>query len=169
MSELYHHGILGQKWGVRRYQNEDGSYTNAGKERRKQWADNYSTEQRIRDKRVYSGGAVRRINNRMKKGEGIQSARSVEASRIDNYRNAATVGREVGSVVGGVAGAVGGFVLAKKVLPKYLNTIGTDPITSFAITGIVSAGSAKVGQMIGRRLGSVPIMMVGGYSPNKYR
>lgn len=31
--ELYHHGILGQKWGVRRYQNADGSYTNAGRER----------------------------------------------------------------------------------------------------------------------------------------
>ena len=31
--ELYHHGILGQKWGVRRYQNQDGSYTAAGKER----------------------------------------------------------------------------------------------------------------------------------------
>ena len=29
--ELYHHGILGQKWGVRRYQNEDGSYTTLGK------------------------------------------------------------------------------------------------------------------------------------------
>lgn len=27
---LYHHGIKGQKWGVRRYQNEDGSYTAAG-------------------------------------------------------------------------------------------------------------------------------------------
>lgn len=30
---LAHHGIKGQKWGVRRYQNSDGSYTNAGKVR----------------------------------------------------------------------------------------------------------------------------------------
>lgn len=32
---LVHHGIIGQKWGVRRYQNADGSYTSAGKNRRK--------------------------------------------------------------------------------------------------------------------------------------
>lgn len=31
--ELYHHGIKGQKWGVRRYQNADGSLTSAGKRR----------------------------------------------------------------------------------------------------------------------------------------
>ena len=31
--ELYHHGIKGQKWGIRRYQNEDGSYTEAGLKR----------------------------------------------------------------------------------------------------------------------------------------
>lgn len=32
-NELYHHGILGQKWGVRRFQNKDGSLTSAGKNR----------------------------------------------------------------------------------------------------------------------------------------
>lgn len=30
---LYHHGIKGMKWGVRRYRNEDGSLTNVGKRR----------------------------------------------------------------------------------------------------------------------------------------
>ena len=29
--ELYHWGIKGMKWGIRRYQNKDGSLTNAGK------------------------------------------------------------------------------------------------------------------------------------------
>ena len=31
--ELYHHGIKGQKWGVRRFQNADGSLTAEGKQR----------------------------------------------------------------------------------------------------------------------------------------
>ena len=32
-NELYHYGVKGMKWGVRRYQNKDGTLTSAGKER----------------------------------------------------------------------------------------------------------------------------------------
>lgn len=31
--ELHHHGVKGQKWGIRRFQNEDGSLTDKGKKR----------------------------------------------------------------------------------------------------------------------------------------
>lgn len=31
MNELYHYGVKGQKWGVRRYQYADGSLTPMGK------------------------------------------------------------------------------------------------------------------------------------------
>ena len=37
--ELCHYGVLGMKWGIRRYQNPDGSLTAAGKKRKKLSAD----------------------------------------------------------------------------------------------------------------------------------
>ena len=39
---LVHHGILGMKWGIRRYQNKDGTLTSAGKKR-------YSNNDDIKD------------------------------------------------------------------------------------------------------------------------
>lgn len=33
MNELYHYGVKGMKWGVRRYRNKDGSLTQNGKKR----------------------------------------------------------------------------------------------------------------------------------------
>lgn len=44
---LQHHGILGQKWGIRRFQNPDGSLTAAGKER-------YGKETKNSDKEDFS-------------------------------------------------------------------------------------------------------------------
>jgi len=45
---LCHHGIKGQKWGVRRYQNEDGSLTEAGKKEFKNAVDQYRRTKNIK-------------------------------------------------------------------------------------------------------------------------
>ena len=55
---LYHHGILGQKWGVRRYQNRDGSYTSAGQKR-------YSLGQQIAKKNLDYSKREQERNNRL--------------------------------------------------------------------------------------------------------
>lgn len=52
-NELYHHGVKGQKWGVRRFQNKDGSLTLAGKKRALKMQKQYtelSNDKRYRDK-----------------------------------------------------------------------------------------------------------------------
>ena len=60
-NELYHHGIKGMRWGVRRYQNADGSLTPAGKKRALKMQNdytNFSSNKRYRDKDgnlTYSG------------------------------------------------------------------------------------------------------------------
>lgn len=55
--ELYHHGIKGQKWGIRRYQNEDGSYTEAGLKRRSSDAERHE-RRKVIARRVAIGAAI---------------------------------------------------------------------------------------------------------------
>lgn len=44
--ELYHHGIKGQKWGIRRFQNPDGSLTAEGKKRyaAERWNESFTSD-----------------------------------------------------------------------------------------------------------------------------
>ena len=56
-NELYHHGILGQKWGVRRFQNEDGSLTPEGEKRYSESLSNvYGNDQETDDDYTISKG-----------------------------------------------------------------------------------------------------------------
>ena len=85
---LQHHGIKGQKWGVRRYQNPDGSYTEAGKKR-------YAIKDSMQARALYYGdrrkeekrkllkqyGGQHKLNKAMKKEIEITGQR-------DLYKNA---------------------------------------------------------------------------------
>jgi len=62
-SYLYHDGIKGMKWGQRRYQNADGTYTELGKKRRQKQMDKLAkkdAQEYARAKMFYGEGAGNR-------------------------------------------------------------------------------------------------------------
>lgn len=111
MSNVYlaHHGIKGQKWGVRRYQNLDGSYTDEGRRRR-------GTSPRKR----YSDLTDEEIANRIRRRQN-----ELKLEELDMQSSIPIGVRYVGGIVKsgatkGLTLAVGGisFALAKKFLSE---------------------------------------------------
>ena len=176
---LSHHGILGQKWGIRRYQNEDGSLTSAGKTRYRR--DHsvkdpdgtvlYDNKQYSRDRSIYSPGGASRIRKNITKGDSVSGARSREASRINRARNQAVIGETIGSTIGSIAGytsgAIAGALLGDYYTKRYGEIFGG---TMGVITAsAVALGARKVGKQLGGKIGSSSVMAAYGYDPAKYR
>lgn len=66
-NELYHHGIKGMKWGVRRFQNEDGSLTEEGKKK--------ATKQLGKNRYITNDGLIPAVVSRI----------AVKRDRINKY------------------------------------------------------------------------------------
>lgn len=75
---IYHHGIKGQKWGVRRYQNKDGTLTAAGKKR----------EQKMNDKLKSANKELKKLRaeNKSLKRSTSANSRAVNEMSDDELR-----------------------------------------------------------------------------------
>ena len=95
-NELYHYGIFGQKWGIRRYQNPDGTLTDAGKKRYWGGGSDYTyvgRQRYIKDlvkdynelngTKIKSKKAIVKIDGKYYNGKGVEiDPRNLEIKRL---------------------------------------------------------------------------------------
>lgn len=67
INEMYHHGIMGMKWGVRRYQNPDGTRTPAGKKHEARHNSPPSSKDHTQSRQAKAKGTDRLSNEELKK------------------------------------------------------------------------------------------------------
>lgn len=85
-NELYHYGIKGMKWGVRRYQNKDGTLTNKGKKHYSNISNDKLAKElkkQVRSKRSELHGSSNRWAQGMYIGE--NSKKAIDKSKKDLY------------------------------------------------------------------------------------
>lgn len=110
--ELYHHGILGQRWGIRRFQNADGTLTTAGKKR-------------------YSGDSVDSNTSEKKaKGRGVTKSRTRIDQMSDDELRARISRLELEKKYSDLAKSTSDVNKGEQTVKKILKTIGADSISS---------------------------------------
>lgn len=129
-NELYHYGILGMKWGVRRYQNKDGSLTSAGKKRYNQdsWSEDAKTASQLKKKSVnqMSNAELRKLTERQQLERNYSN---LNPSLIKKgIVAAATVAGALGTIVSIKNNGATVIGMGKKVGQKVISKIGKKAI-----------------------------------------
>ena len=118
---LEHHGILGQKWGIRRYQNEDGSYTEKGLKRRaklyekieKSYEKATKGSKNILTSDYASDFSKERAKQNIQKQDALRSLRKSEVDTTMNYAENRIKGSAIiGGLIAGPWGAVVGSTIS---------------------------------------------------------
>lgn len=109
--ELYHYGVKGMKWGIRRYQNKDGTLTAAGKKRNstRGWSKDAKNANRIKQKNVHqmTNAELQQLNKRMNLEQEYRRLNPTKAQKGLKY-------------VGAVAGAMGTMLTLQKNSDKLI-------------------------------------------------
>lgn len=86
---LTHYGVLGQKWGVRRYQNKDGSLTAAGKKR--MYKEQFDSEGKDPgEKKKYVADANRWVTEDITNARDLANESSSAANKLKNLNDTAS-------------------------------------------------------------------------------
>lgn len=122
--ELYHHGVIGMKWGVRRYQNKDGSLTNAGKKRSKSESTeahpDYTRAHSKKSVKSMSDSELQKVNNRLNMERNYKSLTTKEKSKGKKFVETAIIGAAVAGATIAVGNRVrkGAISVTDKTLDK---------------------------------------------------
>lgn len=172
--ELTHFGIKGQKWGVRRFQYEDGSYTQAGLERyRKAKSDASQAKAELKDaKRAYKYGQG--TNADVFKAKSKVASAKIDLKKADHqlkedvdrdkgrelYRRGKTIEinskkREMSRKVGGAAIAGSAYAFYKYGQPfvnslMYRRNLKGTPVSSIAAASVLAGSVAASAVLEGK-------------------
>ena len=128
---IVHYGVKGMKWGVRRYQNKDGSLTPAGKARERTKNEKRSRSELSRNRRTASLEELTKQINRLETEKKLKSLidEDIKPGRTMVAKILKSSGSKVlsGAVAGGIAYAVH-YALTKEFDPKeFANYISSNP------------------------------------------
>lgn len=107
--DLVHHGIANMKWGIRRYQNSDGSLTPEGKMR-------YRKKKKKDKQKVLR--VLRTLNNLHMGALGASAGAG--AGGLLGASVAGVPGAIAGASVGGISGAIGVYKTNRKLMDRGL-------------------------------------------------
>jgi hypothetical protein len=152
LNELYHHGILGMKWGVRRYQNYDGTYTKKGLERYNSNQEKY--EQSAADykkaKTAYKSGKITKLQLKESKASQRQAKKELSESydklkidkRADQGKKLYSEGKTIANTSIKYKGLQGAITLGSSVVTGIMFQKGN---TKMAVAGAaVAVGGGMV-------------------------
>lgn len=135
MSELYHYGVKGMKWG-RRKKTESSSNSSTKNSVNK----DYTDKQRKRDRAFYGARGEKRINKRLNEGHGIQGARHYEVERQRRKEKTKKIVKKGAKVAAGILTTTGSLLIVdqiktggegRRAVEKMIKSAGRTVVSTF--------------------------------------